>query len=75
MWSVNNISIAVALCLAALRLPHSECSPYFLQDDRVRDLDATPVLGRGFSIMTNTFAATCLQTEQSTTSSYNYDRK
>ena len=61
--------------LLALYLPGVTGSPYVLTDDRVRSLDVTPVLGRGYSIMTNTFLSTCMEGASFTTPSYNYDCK
>ena len=48
-------------------------NPYIISDDRVRSLDLSPVLGRGYSVMTNTFQSTCLVVDQTTVPSYNYD--
>lgn len=59
--------------LVALSLPEAVSSPYTISDDRVRSLDITPVLGRGYSIMTNMFHSTCLSVEDVTQPSYNYD--
>jgi len=50
-----------------------EASPYTISDDRIRSLDITPVLGRGYSIGTNTFQSTCLMVDAVTSPSYNYD--
>ena len=61
--------------LIALYLPKAAGSPYVLTDDRVRSLDVTPVLGRGYSIMTNQFLSTCMDSSSLTTPSYNYDCK
>ena len=63
------------VALIALYLPGIHSSPYLLSDDRVRDLDVTPVLGRGYSVMTNTFQSTCLLVNATSTPSYNYDCK
>ena len=72
---MKSIQVAVAICIAALQLPTSSANPFFVNDDRVRDLGVTPVLGRGFSLMTNTFLATCMESTETTTPSYNYDRE
>ena len=48
-------------------------SPYVVNDDRIRSLDITPVLGRGYSIATNSFQSTCLMVDETTVPSYNYD--
>jgi hypothetical protein len=50
-------------------------SPYVLTDERVRNIDVTPVLGRGYSIMTSAFLSTCINVQITTTPSYNYDCK
>lgn len=44
-----------------------------LSDDRVRNLDITPVLGRGYSFAGNNYQTTCIMIDQTTTPSYNYD--
>ena len=64
---ISIISVAVIFISAA------NASPYVISDDRVRSLDITPVLGRGYSIMTNSYQSTCLQVEETTVPSYNYD--
>ena len=61
------------IVLAAIFIPATEASPYVISDDRVRSLDITPVLGRGYSIMTNSYQSTCLQVQETTVPSYNYD--
>jgi hypothetical protein len=67
--------ILAAIGLIAWHLPGAESSPYVISDDRVRSLDITPVLGRGYSIGTNSFQSTCLMVEETTVPSYNYDCK
>ena len=60
----------------ALYLPTAtECNPYVISDDRVRNLDVTPVLGRGYSVMTNSFQSTCLDVKETTIPSFNYECK
>jgi len=51
----------------------TEASPYIISDDRARSLDVTPVLGRGYSIGTNSYQSTCLIVNEVTTPSYNYN--
>jgi len=48
-------------------------APFVISDDRVRSLDITPVLGRGYSIGSNSFQSNCLMVDETTTPSYNYD--
>ncbi len=55
--------------------PTTEASPFVISDYRIRSLDVTPTLGRGYSIMTNTFQSGCLTVDETTTPSYNYDCK
>ena len=69
------LSITASICLVATYLPGVFAGPYILNDDRVRSLDVTPVLGRGYSIMTNSFQSTCMTVNQTTVPSYNYDCK
>ena len=66
----------LAICITAFYLPTVESSnPYVIADDRVRSLDISPVLGRGYSIMTNTYQSTCLVVDDTTVPSFNYDCK
>jgi hypothetical protein len=59
--------------LLSLLLPMAvQASIYTISDERVRNMDITPVLGRGYSIMTNTFHSTCLMVEETTVPSYDY---
>lgn len=64
--------VSVLLGLLAFSLPGTQSNPYTVSDDRIRSLDITPVLGRGYSIMTNSFQSTCLNVDQTTVPSYNY---
>ena len=50
-------------------------SLYTISDDRIRSMDITPVLGRGYSIMTNQYHSTCLTVDETSVPSYNYDCK
>ena len=59
--------------IVTLHISGTESSPYVISDDRIRSLDITPVLGRGYSIMTNSFLSTCLMVNDVTIPSYNYD--
>ena len=59
----------------ALLLCRTEGNPYVISDARARNIDATPVLGRGYSIMTNSFQSTCLLVDETTVPSFDYDCK
>ena len=56
-------------------LSYPGADAYVVADNRVRTLDITPVLGRGYSIMTNSYQSICLLVEETTVPSYNYDCK
>ena len=64
-------------CLAAGLLLSSvvKASPTLIEDERVRSLSVSPVLGRGYSLLTNTFHSICLNVEAPTEGTYNYDCK
>jgi hypothetical protein len=47
-------------------------APVVIEDNRVSDLAATPVLGRGYTISTNTYQSTCLKDVQITEPSYDF---
>ena len=73
--NITGKALSIALFLLAFALPGVKSSPYVISDDRVRSLDVSPVLGRGYSIMTNSFQSTCLLVDETTIPSYNYDCK
>jgi hypothetical protein len=47
--------------------------PTIIRDNRIFDLATTPVLGRGYSISTNTFQSTCMKSVSITEPSYDFD--
>jgi hypothetical protein len=54
-------------------IPQAHAGPTVIRDDQLRDLAVTPVLGRGYSIATNTFSSICLTDIARTKPSYNFD--
>jgi len=48
-------------------------SPLTMYDDRVRGLDVTPALGRGYNVGTNKFHSACHNAEEKISPTYNYD--
>lgn len=74
IYKKNTLLFAI-LNVAAFKLLTTEGSPMIISDDRARNLDITPVLGRGYSIGTNSYQSTCLIVNESTSPSYNYDCK
>ena len=75
MMNMKSIAIAASFLVSALVLPLTQAGPYVISDDRVRSLDVTPTLGRGYSVMTNSFQSTCILVEETTIPSFNYDCK
>lgn len=71
MFVFKRASLPTALI--ALSLSAVQGSIFTISDDRIRNMDITPVLGRGYSIMTNQFHSTCLMVDETTVPSYNYD--
>jgi hypothetical protein len=69
--TLKNLAIA-ALAFIPVAI---DANPYVIADERVRSLDITPVLGRGYSVMTNSFQSTCLEVDEITIPSFNYDCK
>ncbi len=70
---VTIIAITSVVFASIFLSPVVQASPYLISDARVRSLDATPTLGRGYSIMTNSFQSTCMNAEELTIPSFNYD--
>lgn len=62
--------LCVALVVAPVSL--SLAGPTIIRDQMVQDLNVTPVLGRGYSIATNTMQSTCLTDVVLTDPSYNF---
>ena len=62
--------LAIFLPMVMFQALHS--GPTVIQDDRVTNLTTTPVLGRGYSISTNTFQSSCLQNIVMTEPSYDF---
>ena len=48
-------------------------APLLIRDSRVTDLSTTPVLGRGYSMSTNTYQSSCLSDVVVTEPSYDFD--
>ena len=74
---LQRIAAVLSLIIAISYVPrtNSEPSIYSISDERIRNLDTTPALGRGYSIMTNTFQSTCIMVQETTVPSYTYDCK
>jgi hypothetical protein len=66
-----NLRFAAA-ALAALVASAAQAGPTLIRDNRVQDLATTPVLGRGYSLSTNTFQSACLKDVVITEPSYDF---
>ena len=53
--------------------PDAHAGSTVIRDNRVADIAATPVLGRGYSISTNTYQSTCLRDVKTTEPSYDME--
>ena len=69
--SVKFIIVIIALAAAAVSL-QLVAGPNIIRDDRVTDIGATPALGRGYTLSTNTFQSMCLKEVQITDPSYDF---
>jgi len=72
---IQTTSLLLISIIAVSFLLQVEGNPFLISDDRVRKLDIAPVLGRGYSIMTDTYMSTCLIVDDTTVPSFNYDCK
>ena len=72
MYFKGATQLATIIATAVL-FPETDGAAMVISDDRVRSLDIAPVLGRGYSIGTNSFQSTCLIVDEATTPSYNYE--
>ena len=67
--------ISLSCVILALSCTEIQGSIFTIEDDRVRNMDIAPVLGRGYSIMTNQYHSTCLDVKTVQVPSYDYDCK
>ena len=62
------LSVPSILLLAAV-----DAAPNVIADYRIRNPDITPALGRGYSLTSYDVLSTCLQFDEKTEPTYNYD--
>ena len=74
MTRMNRMNRMKCLCIvaAALAASAAHAGPTLIRDSRVMDLATTPVLGRGYSLSTNTFQSACLKDVVITEPSYDF---
>ncbi|MCP4294718.1 MAG: hypothetical protein GY786_03845 [Proteobacteria bacterium] len=65
-------SILFLIITTLLYTLNSFAGPTVITDNRIHDLTITPVLGRGYSISTNTFQSSCLDSVNVTEPSYDF---
>jgi len=63
----STIMLIIIFCI------DSFAGPTVIRDNRITDIATTPVLGRGYSIGTNTYQSTCLKEVQITEPSYDME--
>jgi len=64
--------VPLAIVAAAVVALPARAGPTLIRDSRVHDLSTTPVLGRGYSLSTNTFQSSCLRDVVTTEPSYDF---
>jgi len=72
MSHLKSIIILISLIGIVFYFPVTGSS-FMISDDQVRNLNVSPMLGRGYSVGTNSFQSTCLKVNETISPSYNYD--
>ncbi len=72
IFKKNRVKQLIILCLIIFEAASLQAGPVVIEDNRVADLAATPVLGRGYTISTNTYQSTCLSDVKITEPSYDF---
>lgn len=67
-----NLPQFIFILIILLNAAFLQAGPVVIEDNRVADLAATPVLGRGYTISTNTYQSTCLADVKITEPSYDF---
>ena len=68
----RSLIITLVLVLMSLLGYGIAAGPTIIRDNRISDIGITPVLGRGYTMATNTFQSTCLQNITRTEPSYDF---
>ena len=71
-YKMKPITLIAAVLWLVLNVTIIQAGPIVIKDNRVTDLAGTPVLGRGYTISTNTYQSTCLMDIQVTEPSYDF---
>ena len=75
MKQLKNTTLLATVFAASLHLLLIDASSLTIVDDRVRSLEISPALGRGYSVGTNSYHSDCLMPDETTSPSYNYNCK
>jgi len=73
MQPQSQLLVMLYLRIVSFRLSSINAIPFTIDDNRVRTLDTSPILGRGYIIGTNSYQSNCLIVDEHSTPSYNYD--
>jgi len=65
--------LLAVLLVGSFRIYFVNGSSFVIDDDRVKTLNISPALGRGYSVKTNQFHSICLNVDETTEPSYNYE--
>ena len=67
----------LSLALLSVQIPGGSgvvvAGPTLIRDNRIHDLSISPVLGRGYSLATNTFQSSCMKNVEITEPSYDFN--
>ena len=70
-FNLSRMLILISLPVL-LAIPDVFAGPVIIRDNRVTDIGTTPVLGRGYTMSTNTFQSICLKDVKLTEPSYDF---
>ena len=73
MKQLKNATFLATVIAAAFHLSLIDASSFTISYDRVRSLETSPALDRGYSVGTNNCHSNCFMADKTTTPSYNYD--
>ena len=72
---MKDTTLLATVIAVAFRLSSNNALPFTIHDDRVRSLEISPTVGRGYSVGTNSYQSNCLIVDKNTTPSCNDDCK
>jgi len=75
MKPLIHISVLLLFIFIATFSHNIQAGPTVMRDNRISDIGLTPVLGRGYTIATNTFQSLCMKNVVNTTPSYDFQYK